>query len=95
MSGGHFGHSDYRIEDIACAIEELIRQNDDKTLDEWGNKRGRGYNKKTIKKFQKAVETLRLASKMAHRIDWLASGDDGEDTFEKAWKEEIGRWTLI
>ena len=24
-----------------------------------------------------------------HRIDWLVSGDDGEDTFHARWKEDM------
>jgi hypothetical protein len=27
---------------------------------------------------------------MAQRVDWLISGDDGEESFHQRWKEELG-----
>jgi hypothetical protein len=81
MSGGHFGYKQYEIGCIADAIELLIETNDDTTLDEWGNPRGRGYPPDVIELFRAAVPVLRRAQVYAQRIDWLVSGDDGEDSF--------------
>jgi hypothetical protein len=89
MSGGHFDYQQYRIEDIAKSIEELIASNDDKTLNEWGYCCGNGYDKEIIEKFKLAVHTLRKAATMAQRVDWLVSGDDGEDSFHRRWDEEL------
>ena len=36
MSGGHFNYNQYRIEDIARDIDELIYSNDDESLNEYG-----------------------------------------------------------
>jgi nicotinic acid mononucleotide adenylyltransferase len=89
MSGGHFEYQQYRIEDIAKSIEELIKSNDDESLDEWGYRRGHVYSIETIEKFKTAVDTLRKAAIMAQRVDWLVSGDDGEDSFHRRWDEEL------
>lgn len=89
MSGGHFDYVQYRIKDIARGIEELIASNDDESLNEWGDRRGRGYGSDTIEKFKLAVDTLRIAATMAQRIDWLVSGDDGEESFHRRWDEEL------
>lgn len=89
MSGGHFDYQQYRIGYIADEIEELIRDNDDESVNEWGDTVGRGYTAETIAEFQQAVELLRKAQIYAHRIDWLVSCDDGEDTFHTRLKEDL------
>jgi hypothetical protein len=89
MSGGHFDYAQYRIEDIVRGIVELVESNDDESLDEWGCRRGHGYRAETIEKFKIAVDTLRRAAIMAQRVDWLVSGDDGEDSFHRRWNEEL------
>lgn len=47
------------------------------------------YNKDTIKEFKKGLAILRKAYVYAQRIDWLLSGDDGEESFHKRLKEEL------
>ena len=89
MSGGYFDYQQYRIEDIATAIDELIGTNDDNRPDEYGTPRGLGYSPETIARFREAAHTLRRARDMAQRIDWLVSGDDGEDSFHKRWAAEV------
>lgn len=85
MSGGAFDYKQYNLEYIADEIDKLIETNDKK--DEYGY--SRSYSPQTLEKFKEAARTLRLAGKMAHRIDWLVSGDDGEESFHKRWEEEI------
>jgi len=89
MSGGHFQYEQYKIGYIADSIEETILSNDSEEKDECGYDLSRHYSPETILKFREAVATLRKAQRMAHRIDWLESGDDGEDTFNRRWREEI------
>jgi len=43
----------------------------------------------TIEKFREAAHTLRQAAEMAQRVDWLVSGDDGEDSFMRRWEKEV------
>lgn len=83
MSGGHFQYKQHQLEDIADDIEELILKNDSDEKNEYGDTIGHHYKKETIIEFTKAVELLRKAQVYVQRIDWLVSGDDGEDSFQK------------
>jgi len=85
MSGGHFDYQQYRINDIADSIDELIEKNND--IDEWGW--GYNYSDETLEEFKKASEILKEAAIYAQRIDWLVSGDDGEENFHKRLKEDL------
>ena len=89
MSGGHFDHNQYRIREIAEDIERLIANNDDETLNEWGAKKGRQYPPEIIERFKEAAHTLEQAADMAQRVDWLVSGDDGDESFLTRWKKEV------
>ena len=89
MSGGHFNHAQYRIEDIASEIERIVRENRDSSLDEWGECVGRMYPPKIVRRLKIAVRTLRKAHAMAHRVDWLLSNDDGEEAFLRRWDEDL------
>jgi hypothetical protein len=89
MSGGHFQYQQYRIEDIAVEIDEIIRSNDDQTLDEWGQRRGNNYPPEILEKFCETAHTLRQAAEMAQRVDWLVSGGDGEESFMRRWEKEV------
>ena len=83
MSGGYFNYSQYHIGNIAEEIEQLVRNNNDLTKDQYGDTIGRNYSDKTIHEFKVAISLLKVAQVYAQRIDWLLSEDDGEDTFHK------------
>ena len=89
MSGGHFDYQQYRIGYIADEIEQLIRANDDETLNEWGTTVGRHYSPDTIEQFKTGLELLRRAQIYAQRIDWLVSCDDGEESFHSRLAEDL------
>ena len=89
MSGGHFDYAQYRINDIALEIDEVVESNNDQTITLWGVKKGNEYPPEIIEKFKEAAHTLRQAQEMAQRVDWLLSGDDGEDSFLRRWDEEV------
>ena len=103
MSGGRFCYDQYRIGHIADEIEDVIRKNKvEKTKDElerWdydedGNvyedcKYHYWYEDKTIERLKEAVKVLRQAEVYAQRIDWLLSGDDGEESFHRRLEEEL------
>ena len=42
-----------------------------------------------IEKFKEGLKILRQAEVYAHRIDWLISGDDGEDNFLERLKQDL------
>ena len=75
MSGGHFDYKQFKIYDIADLIQDLIYNYH--------------YTPETMGKFKIALITLRKAAVMANRIDYLVSGDDGEETFHERWKNDL------
>ena len=81
MSGGHFQYKQYELGHMADEIEQLILDNDSEEVNEYGDTKGYGYSPETIAKFKIARMSLLLAQIYVQRIDWLVSGDDGEDSF--------------
>jgi hypothetical protein len=107
MSGGHFNYDQYKIGYIADEIEQIIRTSGKpKTKEElkeeswrdpeWYDKYPEDlyhykYPDEVIQKFKEGLRIIRLAEIYAHRIDWLISGDDGEETFLKRLEGDINR----
>ena len=89
MSGGHFQYKQWEISNIADEVEQLILTNDSEEKDEWGDRKGYHYTPETIEEFKKGLVLLRQAYVYAQRIDWLVSGDDGEDSFHSRLKFEL------
>jgi len=83
MSGGHFQYKQYELGHIAGEIEQLILDNASEEVNEYGDTKGHGYSSETIAKFKIARMSLLLAQIYVQRIDWLVSGDDGEDSFHR------------
>jgi hypothetical protein len=98
MSGGHFGYTERRIGHIADSIQEQI-DNSGKPLTEQEIKDGfywdselthhYEYPQDILDEFKKGIHLLRMAQIYAQRIDWLISGDDGEDSFRERLKEDL------
>ncbi len=91
MSGGHFNYKQWEIQNIADEVEQLILTNDSGELDEWGYRKGSHFTPETIAEFKKGLTVLRQAFVYAQRIDWLVSGDDGEDSFLRRLKLELDK----
>lgn len=91
MSGGHFQYQQYQIQRIAEEIEELVDTNDCNDKNQWGDVIGNHYSRETMREFDKAVELLKQAYVYVQRIDWLVSGDDGEDSFHSRLKSELAK----
>lgn len=90
MSGGHFDYKQYEIGYIADEVQQLILTNDSTEKNEWGDEKGYHFSSETIAEFKKGLDLLRQAQIYAQRIDWLVSGDDGEDSFHSRLQEELG-----
>jgi hypothetical protein len=82
MSGGYFNYKDSHIDQIADDIEQLIRNND------------HGYSIDTLYEFRKALDHLRYARAYVRRIDYLLSGDDDEDGFQKNLDQDLAKTTV-
>ncbi|MEA4918712.1 hypothetical protein SDC9_108347 [bioreactor metagenome] len=104
MSGGHFDYQQYRIDTIAEEILEIIRENKEGYDSFSGDihygyssegeikekpKDWQRYSDETIQEFKEGYRLCKLAAVYAQRIDWLVSGDDGEDSFHKRLKDDL------
>lgn len=89
MSGGYFDYKQYEIGYVENVLDDLIEHNDDETLDVFGDKRGRGYSEAVMTEFRETLYLLKAARTRVHRIDWLVSGDDSEETFLERLKEDL------
>lgn len=101
MSGGHFDYLQHRFEwEIIEPIERLIANSGrEKTREElkdeypWHNNEQDKFHYKypddIIAEFKNAIHYLKMAQIYTQRIDWLVSGDDGEDNFRTRLKEDI------
>jgi hypothetical protein len=92
MSGGHFDYKQFEITRIADEIEQLIEINGKKRvgrIESWEEPYHYEYPPEVIEKFKEAVLSLRTAQIYAQRIDWLVSGDDGEESFLRRLKEDM------
>jgi len=89
MSGGHFNYTQHSLLDMADSIGSAILNNDNNDgRIEQGYFKER-YSPETIAEFEKAVKALKLAYVYAQRIDWLLSGDDGEDSFHRRLQAQL------
>ena len=89
MSGVFFDYAQYRMEDIAAKIDDLISENDSTEKDSFGENVSYHFPPKIIERFRQAAHTIRRAQEMAQRVDWLVSGDDGEESFMSRWDNEV------
>lgn len=78
MSGGLFDYKQNYITNIADEIEDYIncpyRQCEPQIV---------------LDRMVEAIKVLREAYVMAQRVDWLLSGDDGNESFIRRWDEDL------
>jgi hypothetical protein len=105
MSGGAFDYNQYKIGYIADQIEhEIEKSGRPKSQEELKEESWRGsdwyeqypedlnhykYPEAVIEEFKNAVKHLRVAEIYAQRVDWLLSGDDGEESFLRRLEEDL------
>jgi hypothetical protein len=88
MSGGKFDYVQFRFAEVVETIRSAVDNNESNEDNGWGGTVGQHLPPDIIEKFTEAADLIERAQKMATRIDWLLSGDDGEDSFRRRWKEE-------
>ena len=94
MSGGHFcdcGYDYYKVEQFADELEEEILNNNKE--DEYGY--APNLSPETLKYLRKQLRQMRKTAKIMRHIDYLYSGDHGEDSFMHRVKEEEKHWEEI
>ncbi len=106
MSGGKWEYIQYRfidtIEDIKREIDKSGQPLTEQELkDHWNgpewfekypeDKFHYKYPDEVIFEFNNAVDIISKAQVYMQRIDWLLSGDDGDDSFLKRLKEDLNK----
>jgi hypothetical protein len=104
MSGGHFDYNQHKFFEIAESIQSIIDRNyvkmsDSELKENFISKETlennpeyayyHSFPPEVINKFIEAVNIIRKAYVYAHRIDWLVSGDDSNETFMKRLDDEL------
>ena len=105
MSGGAFDYKQQSISMIADEIEQIIELSGrPKTREELKDESWRGldwykqhpedlnhyaYPDDIIEEFKRGLHIMRQARIYAQRIDWLVSGDDGEESFRSRLQAEL------
>ena len=105
MSGGHWDYIQYRFTDVVEDIKSLIEKNGrEKTKEEMKDEGWREpnwyekypedkfhtkYPDEVIEEFKNGVEVIKKAQVYLQRMDWLLSGDDGEESFLSRLKEDL------
>jgi len=89
MSGGHFDYKQYALQDIADQIGEVIVNNDSTEKNQWGENKGHSYPPAVIEELEMALRVLRRAAVYVHRVDYLLSGDDSEESFIRRLAEDL------
>lgn len=77
MSGGSLNYFAFTFEEPLATISREIK---------WGKNK---WTPETLLEFQNALNYLKIAQIYSRRVEWLLSGDDGEDSFIKRLKEEL------
>ncbi len=81
MSGGKFNYPQHTIDNISDDVKSLA------------DRYSGDCSKKTLERIKRTADVLELAGKMLARVDYFASGDDGEESFNKRWDEEkLDEW---
>lgn len=93
MSGGYFEYQQYHIQDIIEKLEETkVKIENDEEYHQYDRK------EELLQEISNGIDYLNLAQIYTQRLDWLFSGDDGEDSFferlrediDKFWEKELG-----
>ena len=79
MSGGHFNYKCYSISQFADELKHEIQNNTTKNQDNYSP----SYSKKTIAILTKCHKIINQAGELSKEIEWLYSGDHGEDSFNE------------
>jgi hypothetical protein len=95
MSGGHFGDCGYDYYKVAQFADELEVeiQNNNKKLDEY--EYAPNFSPETLKYLKAQLPKLRKMSEIMRHVDYLYSGDHGEDSFMERVKEVEAKYETL
>lgn len=81
MSGGRFDYIQNKLEYYVEDLERIIAENDESDC----------FHRDTILEFKYCVYLMRKTAVYMQRVDWLVSGDDGEEYFHKRLTADLGK----
>ena len=85
MGGGHFDYQNHVLFEITESIDVAIINNNVKNDSDFCTE----YSNDTLEKFRFVSKQLHLLNDLVHHVDYLLSGDLGEDSFNERWKKSI------
>ena len=77
MNGGNLDYFYSRFDEPLEKISKEIK---------WGKNK---WSPKVLSEFQNAIKYLKIAQVYSHDVEWLLSGDYGDDSFLESIKEEL------
>ena len=101
MSGGAFDYIQFRLDEVLDRIKDEVSRNEkvpyehpqnmwEEEENQWFDEHGRRiYREETIEAFKKGYKAIMTARAYMQRIDWLLSGDDGEENFLERLKADL------
>ena len=91
MSGGHFDNTYLGIAQMVGDLGEEIDRNGDGLEDEYGDLVSTNFDPATIALLIRAHSVLYRAAQIAKDVEYLYSGDHGEEVFRGLVKEELAQ----
>lgn len=89
MSGGHYDYIHHRIAEFADRLKgDLTVKNIAKLKNEYK------FTGETIKNMKATEKLIRQAGDLAYAVEWLMSGDTGQDDFNKEFERVKKIWII-
>jgi hypothetical protein len=89
MSGGHYDYAYGRVRDLADAIYSDVQKHSKTFIDDYGET-VTAFPQAVLDAMRRCAAALEAAATAARDVEWLMSGDYGEDSFLEAAKEWNG-----
>ncbi len=86
MSGGHFQYDEFKMQHMAEQIDFEIQHND---LPDPQYGQTNGYSKEVLFYMQYTRDALMHSHKMTKHLDYLLSGDTGQEDYLERVKNEL------
>ena len=81
MSGGRYNYKCFEISEFSRLLKGDFR--------EFKKNEDYKFSKKTISNLKKAQKIIEATGNLAYQVEWLMSGDTGENDFNKEFKKEL------
>lgn len=96
MSGGHWDYLQYRLTEVIEDLDRLIQCNggenaerEETPFEPRFSEDYYTFSPEVISEFKRGLDIIAKAQVYMQRMDWLLSGDDGEESFLKRLSEDL------